>query len=303
MKEKIENEEMIGEELDKLIPPASDFTEINVDKAWNNVSARIGSEADDIVPLKARRILFTRTDMMKIAAAILILLGLSATAIYLERNDLLSKTVIASTGYDLKNQKVSLPDGSIITLNRNTTLTYHENFGRKSRKVALAGEAFFEISPDASRPFTIDAGKARIKVVGTSFNVITENSDSSVEVFVKTGKVLLSDNSGKRDLMLEPGYVGIMDDNHAEKSVNRNPNYMSWNTGKLEYDGQPLEVVFRDLRRVYNIDVLVDDPSILSNPWTSPIVSQSNDTIIRIICASFNLSYIKDGNVYHLSKK
>ncbi len=82
-----------------------------------------------------------------------------------------------------------------------------------------------------------------------------------------------------------------MDSNHSGKALNQNPNYMSWKDGKLDYDGQPLEIVFRDLKRVYNMDIKADDPSILSNPWTSPIISQSSDTIIRIICASFNLSY------------
>ena len=89
----------------------------------------------------------------------------------------------------------------------------------------------------------------------------------------------------------------------SDKSVNRNPNYMSWNTGRLVYNGQKLDVVFRDLKRVYNMDIAADDNSILENPWTSPIDSSSEETIIQLFCVSFNLSYTKDGNVYHLNKK
>ena len=63
------------------------------------------------------------------------------------------------------------------------------------RDVKLTGEAFFEITPDAAKPFIIDAGKAKVRVVGTTFNVITNNSESAVEVFVKTGKVVVSDES------------------------------------------------------------------------------------------------------------
>ena len=63
--------------------------------------------------------------------------------------------------------------------------------GNMEEMSILAGEAFFEISPDVSKPFIIDAGKANVKVVGTSFNVITKNTESDVEVFVKTGKVVL----------------------------------------------------------------------------------------------------------------
>jgi ferric-dicitrate binding protein FerR (iron transport regulator) len=130
-----------------------------------------------------------------------------------------------------------------------------------------------------------------------------EHLSSAVEVYVKTGKVLLSDNSGSQSLLLDPGFVGIMDSKISGKTLNNNPNYMSWNTGLLVYNGQKLDVVFNDLKRVYNMDIVADDSGILDNTWTSPIDNQPQDTIIRLICASFNLSYTKDGNVYHLANK
>ena len=114
---------------------------------------------------------------------------------------------------------------------------------------------------------------------------------------------MLSDNSGTQNLVLDPGFVGTMDSKLSGKTLNNNPNYLSWNTGLLVYDGQKLDVVFKDLKRVYNMDIVADDPDILDNTWTSPINNQPQDTIIRLICASFNLSYTKDGNVYHLAKK
>ena len=302
MKEKSKNEEMIDRELEKLFPGITDNKAIDVDSAWNKVRSKINIDVP-VIQMKPAGHVFAGSRFMKIAAAVLILLGLGTAALFTFNKESLSKTIIASTGDDEKNQKVLLSDGSTVTLNHNTILTYKSNFGNRSRKVSLSGEAFFEIAADASKPFIIDAGKASIEVVGTSFNVITENADSAVEVFVTTGKVMLSDNSGNRDLILEPGYIGTMDIKNSGKMLNQNPNYMSWKDGKLDYDGQPLEIVFRDLKRVYNMEIKTDDPTILTNPWTSPIISQSSDTIIRIICASFNLSYTKDGNVYHLSKK
>ena len=79
---------------------------------------------------------------------------------------------------------------------------------------------------------------------------------------------------------------------------------MSWNTGLLEFNGQKLDIVFSDLKRVYNMDIVADDPEIMDYPWTFPTIdNQSQDMIIRLICASFNLSYSKEGSVYHLVKK
>ena len=114
---------------------------------------------------------------------------------------------------------------------------------------------------------------------------------------------MLSNSSGSKSLALEPGFIGTMDSEISERRMNKNPNYLSWKTGILVYNGQKLDVVFSDLKRVYNMDIEVADPVILENRWTSPIDNQPQETIIRLICASFNLSYTKDGNVYQLIRK
>ena len=276
--------------------------EIDVDKAWNNVHSRL-MENDHKLNESPVRISFMRSTIMRIAAIALILLSLGTAITYMSNSGLLSKKIEVIAGNDQKNILVSLPDGSKIYLNRNSELSYRNKFGKSSRNVKLAGEAFFEISPDKSKPFIIDAGNAKVKVVGTSFNVITNNSQSAVEVFVKTGKVLVSDNSGTQSIQLDPGFVGTVNSKAAAKTLNTNPNYLSWKTGYLDYSGQKLSVVFKDLKRVYNMDIVVDDSSILENPWHSPIVNSSQETIINIICRSFNLGYSKDGSIYHLSKK
>jgi ferric-dicitrate binding protein FerR (iron transport regulator) len=276
--------------------------DIDVDRAWNSLNSRLKNESDNLIESPVRISLF-RTTFFRIAAAALILFSVGTTAIFINNPGILSKKNIVAALNDEKNVIISLPDGSKVYLNRNSYFTYRKNFGKHHRDVTLSGEAFFEIAPDASKPFIIDAGNAKVKVVGTSFNVITNNSESAVEVFVKTGKVMVSDNSGSQTIQLDPGYVGTMNSKISEKKVNRDPNYLSWNTGYLDYNGQKLSVVFKDLKRVYNMDIVADDPLILENPWSSPIDNSSQETIIRLICTSFNLGYTKDGNVYHLSKK
>jgi transmembrane sensor len=278
--------------------------EIDVDKAWNNLYSRL-SENGLMTETPVVRRSFIRTTYFRIAATALILLGIGSVMVYLNDQGALSRKTTVATTENQKNLQVTLSDGSNVILNRNTTLSYRENFGRNGRNVALSGEAFFEIAPDKENPFIIDAGKARIKVVGTSFNVNTNNTDSAVEIFVKTGIVMVSDNEGTRSLTLDPGYIGTMNSGTSDKFINNDQNYMAWNNGVLIYDKQTLDVVFRDLKKVYNMDIVADNPEILENTWTTngPVDNQPQETIIRLICGSFNLSYTKDGNVYHLAEK
>jgi ferric-dicitrate binding protein FerR (iron transport regulator) len=284
------------------LPGASGSPSIDTDKAWARLQQRIESE-----PVKRAATtvsLFPHRSFMRIAAAIAAMALLGTLAYFIGRTYNAPGMVKYATGPGQKNLDITLPDGSRIYLNSNSEITFTGDFGKKERHISLSGEAYFEIEPDASLPFTIAAGEAEIRVVGTTFNVITSNSNSEVEVFVTSGRVQLSGSSGTDPIILEVGSMGRVGKNEALKTVNGNPNYLSWKTGHLEYNGQRLELVFADLKRAYDMNIVAGDPSLLDLTWTTaPIDNQPEETIINLICISFNLAYSKEGNVYHLVKK
>jgi ferric-dicitrate binding protein FerR (iron transport regulator) len=292
------NQEMASEwkELERI----KSKKEINVDKAWNDLSPRLHSIDQPEKHAFIRQ--STATLFIRIAAVALLLTGIGIAVAYLNNRGIFNQKISISTGPDQKNLMASLSDGSIVYLNYNSRISYGKSFGKKERNVSLKGEAFFEIVPDEMKPFTIDAGKAKVKVLGTSFNVITDNAVHEVEVYVKSGKVALSDNAGTRNIVVEPGYVGTIGADHPSKTLNTNRNYLSWNTGRIVYVSEKLKIVFSDLVRIFNITINTSNPEILDEPITADWDNDSAETIIRVICATFNLGYQKDGNVYHLEK-
>lgn len=82
-----------------------------------------------------------------------------------------------------------LPDSTHIYLNKHSSLSYPEDFNKIARNVTLTGEAFFEVTPNKEKPFTIQAGNTETKVVGTSFNIKEDAKNKKVEVSVVTGHV------------------------------------------------------------------------------------------------------------------
>lgn len=276
--------------------------DINVDSAWNRLHARL-EEAGLLtrtVSLGERtRISF----VLRIAATVAIIAAVGAGVFYISNQGFLSGSKTVTTGSDQRNIQVALGDGSKVWLNRNSQLTYYPGNARKSRNVKLTGEAFFDIRHIATKPFVINAGKAMIRDLGTSFNVITNNDQNEVEVFVTSGKVGLSGNLATSEVEIEPGYVGKTGSSGISKSLNNDQNYLSWNTDLLVYNDESLSKVLTDLKRVHNINVIADDPSILDLTIHTTFDKSPQETIIKIICTSFNLSYRKEGQIYHLSRK
>ncbi|MBN1388559.1 MAG: FecR domain-containing protein [Bacteroidales bacterium] len=270
--------------------------DVDVDKAWNSLYNRL--EEDKLIG--KNNIFFN--PVFRVAASVIIIIGLTFTGLYIGTNGFeRSDTNTITAGIEQKNVEVILPDGSKVFLNRNSKIEYPDKFERQTRKVKLYGEAFFDIEPDPGKPFIVDAGTANITVLGTSFNVNTGNN--RVEVYVTSGKVMLSSNTGNQSITLEKGDIGSIHDNYASKTANTDPNYLSWNTEILIFEGDSLGKVLHDLKRVHNINIEIQSEEISNLRFTSVFDNQSPDTIIRIICTTFNLEYIKEGNIYFLDKK
>jgi len=210
------------------------------------------------------------------------------------------KKITVASAADQKNVEVMLSDGSVVYLNRNSSLTYPEHFSKSNRKVSLRGEAFFDIARDESRPFILDAGKASVRVLGTSFNVITDNGNSEVEVYVSSGTVLVTNLDGSKSETLQHDYIGRVSEEEASQARNTDANYISWHTNMLVFEGERLGNVFTDLKRTFGIDIIAADPAINDYRLTSPFEDQPHDTIIKVICTTFNLHSAKEDGIYRL---
>ncbi len=292
--EKDEKRDIILEKYWKTIGSVFNSEEIDVDRAWGKIRSVI-VENNNASVKKVNRL------YLKIAAAVILLIGLGTVILYLTGN-LGHEYVVVSTGERDMGKEIALPGGNRVWLNRNSELTYEGKSAASLKSIKLKGEGYFDIVHDPSHPFIIYAGKATIKVIGTTFNVISSNQQKEVEVFVESGNVLLSSGSGK-DILLEPGYIGKADNKSVIKILNNNRNYLAWKTGLLVYEDTPLNQVINDLNRAYGINITVEDASILDNHITSTFDKDPEETIINIICITFNLKYVKDGDNYRLSRK
>jgi transmembrane sensor len=275
---------------------------IDVDGAWNRLYSRLRENG-----LLTRTVRIGERNssrlLLRLAASVAVIACLGLAALYITSNGILSREETVIAGNDQKNIEVQLPDGSRIWLNRNSKLTYYPGNSSKSRYAKLTGEAYFEIIHNPDHPFTVEAGNARITDLGTSFNVITNNTNEAVEVFVNTGKVKLADPADKSSVILDPGFVGVLSESGTTRSHNENRNYLSWKTELLTYDGESLKNVFSDLKRVHNINIVADDPQILDEILTATFVKSPQDAIIEAICLPLKLKFHKEGNIYHISKK
>ena len=134
---------------------------LNEEEAWTRFRQRVASP---IIPIPRR----TGLPWLRIAA-VLFVLAAASWLFYTYSSNKPAQRFSLRSGNDTRIDTLS--DGTIVTLNRNSTLTTQKDLGGNARTVELEGEAFFLVAPDKSRPFTVHTKNATIDVLGTSFNV------------------------------------------------------------------------------------------------------------------------------------
>lgn len=154
-----------------------------------------------------------------------------------------------------KRSEITLADGTHIWLNSGSQLSYPSRFKTNSRDVYLTGEAFFDVTADANKPFYVMTRDFKIKVLGTKFNVSSYSEDRTIQTVLLKGKV----SAGKNKLFAEtidlyPGERLVYDkagNNLAKEKVDVQL-YTSWINGYLIFDNEPTTEVFKKLERYYN---------------------------------------------------
>ncbi|MCI2083129.1 MAG: FecR domain-containing protein [Bacteroidales bacterium] len=100
--------------------------------------------------------------------------------------------------------EVKLPDNSSVFLKPDSRVTCPEEFRKKSRSVTLDGEAFFDVVHDSESPFTVSTPFFKVRVLGTSFNVMATKGANFASVMLQSGSVKIFQNDGSESVTLVP---------------------------------------------------------------------------------------------------
>jgi ferric-dicitrate binding protein FerR (iron transport regulator) len=281
----------------------------NVARAWEKVAPELTNQQSQGGMRNVFSIRYIRAHSLRIAAMIVLAILLGSAGFYIGYRQ--HKTTVYTEVVSPERQVlqgISLPDGTRVTLNSNSKLTYPGHFTGKQREVSITGEAFFEVEPDKSKPFVISAGEARIKVLGTSFNVNARPENEAVEVVVASGKVEVLCGQGVRGcngLILIPGERGVLynESHRTEKSVNSNPNLLSWKTHDLVFQETRLSEVVHTLGMVYHTEIQISDPVTGDLTLTAHFRDQGIDFILEVIRLTFNLELTSRNGQYFLTAR
>ena len=195
-----------------------------------------------------------------------------------------------------ERQKVIFSDSSWVILNAQSTMKYPVAFRGEERKVYVEGEAYFEVTRDEEHPFIVSVKNFDVRVLGTSFNVMSYDDEFASSVTLLTGKV--ETTSGHDTVRLLPGeQVSITSDNRMTVQKTDINVVVSWMDGKFGFSNERLDVIMRKICRWYDVEVLYAVPGIRERRFTgAPASTMPLKELLEALSTTTNLQFsLQDG--------
>ncbi len=251
------------------------FDQINIKEDWEVVRPQLKSK----YKLRAQKLTLS-SFLMRVAVLLIltcgIVFGLYKIIHFVPKDD-----VVNIMSVD-KIRDVTLPDGTWITLNKNSLITYNKHFNKNNREIYFNGEAYFDVIRGHSLPFVIRTSNSTIQVVGTSFNI--RDDSSALTVTVISGKVWLYETANKQNqVKLVKNETASF--KYATKKIiygqNSDLNFLSWKTGRFEFVKTPTVDVLNTIASYYNKKLIIHIP--VRDSITGVFENQPLDEILKEI--------------------
>lgn len=250
---------------------------VDEEAAWERFRARRAAP-EPVLP--AFRSMRRRFPLIWLAAAALVLLVGTGIWGYLNRTLTVQSGAIALTQ--------TLPDGSLVTLNKHSSLRYTARF---NRSVALDGEGFFSIAPNPAQPFVVKVGAATVQVLGTSFNV--REKDSVTLITVETGRVAI--RIGDQQQEIGAGEEVRIAGGAAKVERTADQLYQYYRTRVFACHATPLGRLVQVLSDAYNTPIRIDNPGAADLPLTATFQDASLDQVLDVATKTLGLTWSREG--------
>lgn len=154
---------------------------------------------------------------------------------------------------------VTLPDGTSVQLNSCSELRYPAVFSRKERRVEISGEAMFDVTKDAGRPFVVETFAYDVKVLGTKFNVIADKEYGEFSTALIEGSVALFDKNDEKITELKPDQMAVLSGDTLVKTMYDNiANRYRWTDGIIDCGGLSFEEIMRKFEKSFGVNVIIE---------------------------------------------
>ena len=230
--------------------------------------------------------------LMRAAIVTGLVIGIACLTYFLFNNNPGNVVSMATIQANEEVRTDSLPDGSMVFLNKHSQIAYPRQFSHDKRILQLNGEAFFKVTPNKQQPFEVHTNHVTITVVGTSFNV--RSRGDTTEIVVETGIVQVA--TEQQTITLKAGEKALAGPGETifQKQVNNDHLYNYYRSRKFICDNTPLWKLAEKLEEAYNVHIVFENDTVRDMPISTVFDNMPLEGILTLIRSTLDISVTND---------
>jgi transmembrane sensor len=197
--------------------------------------------------------------------------------------------------------RVKLPDGSLVTLNANSKLTYQDWEDEKDREVWLEGEAFFEVQKKKRSggrvKFVVHTDALQVEVLGTRFNV--SDRRHRTQVVLEEGKIRLRLTKETDTIIdMKPGELIEYVDSAplpAKRAVDPH-SFVAWKDDQLVLNGKSMRDIAQLITENYGVEVIIQDTATARLKLRGSIPAHNLEELIEALTLAADIKISRKSN-------
>jgi ferric-dicitrate binding protein FerR (iron transport regulator) len=189
-----------------------------------------------------------------------------------------------------KPGRLSLSDGSLVSVNAAGVLRYPSRFAEGAREVYLEGEAYFEVAPDAEKNFIVRLRQQDVLVYGTHFSIEAYPDEPYSLVTLLNGSLGIETRNEKGDrinhTLLKPGQKALFDRIHETVSVEQADTLLAraWMKGEYKFKNELLGAIVKRLENYYDLAFHWEDEEAKYTRYTGSFsLDQDIQSVLNVI--------------------
>ena len=246
--------------------------------------------------------------LMRYAAILLVPLLLVSTLYFYKKAEVVAEQEMVISAGKGERANVTLPDGTLVKINVESTLRYNPaEFNKSSREIHLDGEAYFEVRKNPDVPFIVSSQNLGLRVLGTTFNFRSRKEEERIEVTLLEGHVLLTSTTHARKRQeLMANEKAIFYKNTGEFRVERESKAekVAWTQKKLVFKNTLFKDLIKTIGREYGVSFeLSGCERFMDDSFSGTLPSTDLDTVLEILRKSYGLSYSVNADTVRLARE
>lgn len=203
-----------------------------------------------------------------------------------------------------QRSQITLYDGTKVWINSGTKFKYPVAFSKDTRDVYIEGEAYFDVAKDKKHPFIVNAGRLKIKVLGTRFNVCAYPEDGKSYTTLEEGSVNAINTKNGDQFTLKPGEQVTFNPstNSLQYQDVNTALYTSWKENMLRFDDATFAELIIKMERWYGIKITIDPSVNTKERYTMTIKTESLREMLSLISKTTQIKYEINGNSVRIKK-